>query len=1075
MGVNSLWDIVGPTARPVRLEALSRKKLAVDASIWIYQFLKAVRDAEGNTLPLSHIVGFFRRICKLLYFGIQPVFIFDGGAPALKRQTINKRRERREGNRESTEQTARKLLAIQVQRQAQGEVNSRKRPKTKNSGNNNELDINGGEVAFLEDLENVHPLHGPTTSTTNIQSNEPHSEDHQHKGIIYSKNDEFHLPVLKEIKISGDDQRMMPKEEYRELAELGTDYVDGIDIDSVDPASKEFEQLPMPTQYMILSHLRLRSRLRMGYNKEQLETLFPNSMEFSKFQILQVQKRNFYTQRLMNVSGMNEGSLTRRIAGTKDREYTLARSENGWTLALGEQDGGATSDKPISLDEFGNVVREPDVIEEKPTITKNKNNDDSSDDDEDWEEVPIGVTDQPKEEKNVEIDDDGFNKALIQSIYDQYGDTSNNMSTEGFDEVELKAAIEESKKEVLLLKRNEETSRFQNLESIPETSNKQETRIDLGQSFLFGSTELNKEKEVKPIETGFSSFLFSGDDKKMETDTEKVDVENIQTTRSKPKPTTGFSSFLFENEPESKNSKEVAVEIIDDPKKYKRDEPIYETLDLESSGDEKEEVHEQEEPKPKPKVFSNEIPSWFNDSVSETLNPYNQVITETRNEPKVLPYPETTTSETTEGVLGARKRRYLEDEAAGLISWSEAKEMLLPEPENESPPAEDDIMITDYKNVEDSVEEIHIDENVLSVTSESDEVASPTDKGNGSEVPVEEEKEPVPASKETLQYDFEEEDENKLIEQIEQEEREHEVFKTQIRREEPINLVNSMSITEEQLLQEKLQKAKRDSDEVTQTMISDVQELLRRFGIPYITAPMEAEAQCAELSRLGLVDGIVTDDSDCFLFGGDKVYKNMFNQKNYVECYFSSELESRLGLDQNKLIELALLLGSDYTEGIKGIGPVLAMEILAEFGSLREFKRWFDQNTQTLSKPDSSSSLKKSLLLKIKSGKLFLPENFPDKVVADAYIKPEVDDDETQFKWGVPNLDQIRSFLMYNVKWTQGRVDEVLVPLIRDINRKKTEGTQSTIGEFFPQEVIRSKKEMNLSKRIKSAAERLRK
>jgi DNA excision repair protein ERCC-5 len=100
MGVHGLWDVVKPCARPIRIETLNKKRLAVDASIWIYQFLKAVRDKEGNALRNAHVVGFFRRICKLLYFGIKPVFVFDGGAPELKRQTIAARRRRREGRQD---------------------------------------------------------------------------------------------------------------------------------------------------------------------------------------------------------------------------------------------------------------------------------------------------------------------------------------------------------------------------------------------------------------------------------------------------------------------------------------------------------------------------------------------------------------------------------------------------------------------------------------------------------------------------------------------------------------------------------------------------------------------------------------------------------------------------------------------------------------------------------------------------------------------------------------------------------------------------------------------------------------
>lgn len=153
----------------------------------------------------------------------------------------------------------------------------------------------------------------------------------------------------------------------------------------------------------------------------------------------------------------------------------------------------------------------------------------------------------------------------------------------------------------------------------------------------------------------------------------------------------------------------------------------------------------------------------------------------------------------------------------------------------------------------------------------------------------------------------------------------------------------------------------RDSEDVTQHMISQImvcarsgilclgnsdryQLMLRLFGIPYITAPMEAEAQCAELVSLGLVDGIITDDSDVFLFGGMRVYKNMFNQSKTVECFLLSDLAREFGLDRDTLVRLAYLLGSDYVEGLPGVGPVVAMELMKEFpgeDGLHKFKDWW--------------------------------------------------------------------------------------------------------------------------------------
>ena len=81
--------------------------------------------------------------------------------------------------------------------------------------------------------------------------------------------------------------------------------------------------------------------------------------------------------------------------------------------------------------------------------------------------------------------------------------------------------------------------------------------------------------------------------------------------------------------------------------------------------------------------------------------------------------------------------------------------------------------------------------------------------------------------------------------------------------------------------------------------------------------------------------------------------------------------------------------------------------------------------------------------------KLFLPQFFPDTKVNEAYTAPEVDSDPQPFQWGVPDLDALRSFLMATIGWSQERTDEVLVPVIRDMNRRMDEGTQANITKFF--------------------------
>lgn len=84
MGVKNLWKLLRPHGQEhVSVEG---KRLAVDVSIWMHQL---------KYMPESQIVYIIsKRILKLLCSGITPLFVFDGGVPALKKQTMALRRER---------------------------------------------------------------------------------------------------------------------------------------------------------------------------------------------------------------------------------------------------------------------------------------------------------------------------------------------------------------------------------------------------------------------------------------------------------------------------------------------------------------------------------------------------------------------------------------------------------------------------------------------------------------------------------------------------------------------------------------------------------------------------------------------------------------------------------------------------------------------------------------------------------------------------------------------------------------------------------------------------------------------
>lgn len=141
------------------------------------------------------------------------------------------------------------------------------------------------------------------------------------------------------------------------------------------------------------------------------------------------------------------------------------------------------------------------------------------------------------------------------------------------------------------------------------------------------------------------------------------------------------------------------------------------------------------------------------------------------------------------------------------------------------------------------------------------------------------------------------------------------------------------------------------------------------------------------------------------------------------------------GLDRAKLINLAYLLGSDYTEGVAGVGYVTGMEVLNEFTGpglepLIQFRyaglEGFDKrillgSLLILILPSSKwwaeVQEKKRLVadprdtkVKKKLRELKLHPGFPNPAVAQAYLQPCVDQSESSFSWGRPQVDMLKEY-----------------------------------------------------------------
>ncbi|XP_071085073.1 DNA excision repair protein ERCC-5-like [Haliotis cracherodii] len=903
MGVQGLWQLLQAAGKPVSLESLEGKILAVDVSIWLHQAAKGMRDKDGNPLPNAHLQSLFSRVCKLLFYKIKPVFVFDGGVPILKKQTLAARRERRTEAEQEGDKATKKLLHNLIRSQAIKHALGQ--PAEGSTSASIAAIRSSGRGRDLFELPPLPELDKETTG-----------------GLNYGHEDD---DPWEERQL----QQRIVEEEFQSL-------------DSIDVESDDFRSLPSEIKHEILTEMKeMRKRRRLG----KRVALPENSDDFSSYQMNKL---------------VNQSRLTNHIESVR-REMN-AQNTADFSQAVGSEylAGEFESRRVVSEDASHYILIK-------------------------------GLSKQRQVEQAVRCED---------VVTDVDADAVRNVVTE-----EEKKMLEEP--DELLIDSDKDKNYTSNT---VENSRDNDCCINIGPDvFEHHKGDVNVVNVVSSSES---------DDVKLVTSVEK-DVKNDPEYDTVPQPEV---QIIMNGSRES--------EDIDRDHKMKR----------------KAEMDECEAEKMKMSKLTDDV-RITDDSAGSVAKDSPQAQQESE-------------SDDDEGFIEIT----VDPAAAAADDLFPADMFFAPAPTSHTEPAPSSDMVTDSNGSPNKMSGSVLAENIPAPHSEQvgqqvDAAQVATESKVYPEFNIgdyqldesESEAEVAPPSEEEASTDTQGPSEE---------------FKG-------MSTVDLEDMQDELVNESETLRAERGRQERLATSISDqmnveAQELLQLFGIPYIVSPMEAEAQCAQLDILGLTHGTITDDSDVWLFGGTRVYKHFFNQKKSVEFYNFAGIQAKFGLDREKLIMLAYLCGSDYTEGFQGVGPVTALEILGEFPGhniegLLALKAWWDESRQQDKKPVTTK-------VRTKIREMEFKEGFPNPAVMEAYLNPTVEDSTETFSWGSPDLDLLRDYASEKLGWNKQKADDLVLPVLKQLNKKET---QAKIKSFFQPEYFMESKQ-TVSKRVRQALKKVR-
>jgi flap endonuclease-1 len=222
-----------------------------------------------------------------------------------------------------------------------------------------------------------------------------------------------------------------------------------------------------------------------------------------------------------------------------------------------------------------------------------------------------------------------------------------------------------------------------------------------------------------------------------------------------------------------------------------------------------------------------------------------------------------------------------------------------------------------------------------------------------------------------------------------------------------------------------LKKYAQATARIDEYIVDSSTELLELMGIPVIQAPSEGEAQAAYMTSKGDTEYTCSQDYDSLLFGSPKLGRNLAitgkrklpGRNVYIdvkpEIIDLNRNLKRMGISREQLIDIAILIGTDYNEGIKGVGVKKAMNLIKKHGDVKGALKALGVEMEALDE------------------------------IRDFFLNPPVTRDYT-LKFSKPDLEGIVEFLCEKHDFSKDRVERAVEKL-----QKGLEASQVTLEKWF--------------------------